>query len=99
MLTGLAFTGTEFSHFSAWNPFQTTKTTIQQNEEKYPQITFSAEPVENPQTPKSESSRKPWREVTVTWEVGGRYEGDLDVAELRKLCPIYTPPQRLRTSI
>lgn len=65
MLTRLVFTGTEFSYFSSWNPFQAIKTTIQPNEEKYSQITFSARPAENTQTPKSELGRKPKREVII----------------------------------
>lgn len=53
-----------------------------------PQITFSAKPAENPQTPKS--SRKPRREIIIMWKINKRNKGDLDVAELRKLCQIYT---------
>ena len=47
MLTRLVFTEMQCFHFS-WIPFQTTKTTIQPSEEKYPWITFAAKRAENP---------------------------------------------------
>jgi len=62
MLTGLVFTETEFSLFSSWQQQK------QYNKMKTsPQITFSAKPAKNPQTPKPESSRKPRREVIIMW--------------------------------
>lgn len=40
---------------------------------------------------KSESDRKPGREMMITWQVSERYEGEIAVAKLRKLCQRHTP--------